>query len=183
MDATISTIYVGTMIASGILFVLHKLEGRLKPFTATSDTPLYASDYDDRCSPENEWKCHFPGNIITHKPADLPIFCLLAIVYACIAYVIIRGIQKLVCNVMANRAKAASLCGIGTFTILWMLWAKFEVHHTIPYSKQDGDEHLNYGEVYVKRGGYFADKFSNFVFYVYLPVATIFLLSSVSRSC
>ena len=156
-------IFTAVLIGSAVVFLTHKVEDRF------SDTPGKSCNKDH----PNAWQCEFPGQIVSHKPWSAGVGVLVCAIYLLIAGLIIAGVSRMAANAVSapKRAMSLSLAGVLLFSVFWSAWGAWETHHM-----RKTIHRIVHKKKAPKRGVYFSRMFTQYIFFIYVPVTVWFLL-------
>lgn len=152
-------VFLIALAVSAMLFVLHKTHGR------------FADAQGKSCQKEHahSWMCKWPGAILSHKPWTRSTGVAVLLLYVAIAGAVMAGLHAAtLAATPQGRQWGATV--VVLFTLGWAGWACFETHHT---HKTHERKHKP-----IKRGTVFAQLFTLFTLFVYLPI-TLFQLYPV----
>jgi hypothetical protein len=162
-SSPLTTAFISTLVASGMIFIYHKIDRRF-------EDPIGAS-----CDPSKQgsWMCRFPGLIVSHKPWSAGAGIATSMVYFSVAVALI-----VLVSLAARRAAALGgftwyLAAVAAFSLLWFAWGAFETHHL---EKTVGRIRDGRG---IKRGTVPAWLFTSSVMLVFTPVAVAFVLTTL----
>ena len=158
-------IFTAVLIGSAVVFLSHKVEDRF------SDTPGKSCQKDH----PHAWQCEFPGQIVSHKPWSCGVGILVCTIYLIIAGTIIAGVSRMASNAAAapKRTLSLSLLGVLIFSGFWSAWGAWETHHMRKTIQRIIDKKKT------KRGVYFSRMFTQYIFFIYVPVTVWFLLRRI----
>ena len=123
--------------------------------------------------PEN-WKCKFPGQIVSHKPWDWKTGLCVTFIYVLIGVIVTLGVSKLAFAVEASKTLwTPATVGFVLFSLFWIAWGAWETHH------QKKTHNRMMKNKTMKRGTPFSCMFTKFIFFVYLPITLWFLSRQV----
>ena len=154
-------VFSAALIGSAVVFLAHKIEDRF------TDDPGKSCQEDH----PHAWQCKFPGQIVSHKPWSKGVGASVCIIYIIIAVMVIGGVRRMAMNVATGpRGISASLVGIVVFSLIWTAWGAFETHHMKKTIKRLIEKKKT------KRGIYFSRMFTQYIFFLYVPVTVWFLI-------
>ena len=108
-----SRIYSIALVTSAIIFLGHKIEDRFTDKPGKSCAPEH---------PEN-WKCKFPGQIVSHKPWDWKTGLCVTFIYVLIGVIVTLGVSKLTFAVEASKTLwTPATVGFVLFSLFWIAW-------------------------------------------------------------
>ena len=156
-------IYTAALAGSAIIFISHKIEDRF------TDTPGKSCEEGH----PHAWQCKFPGQIVSHKPWDVKTGIVVTLIYAIIATSITAAVSRMAFHVAHSTQRwTPSFVGLLIFTILWAAWGGFETHHM----KKTHMRMLKNKSI--KRGTCFSRMFTQFIYFVFLPVTLWFMMKT-----
>jgi len=160
--SVLADLYFLAAVVSGVLFVIHKLEGRFRDW--------------GRPDPDRhpDWHGRLPGLIITHLPfGSVRAAAIASTVYFLIAGSVLLAVRTAAAATVSSTATdwdrtCAAFC-IALFSSLWMAWNVFEMHHLRNAIRNR----------VANRGLIFSCLGALWIFFVYLPVTLALLLWTV----
>ena len=154
----IGRLYLIVLITSSIIFFMHKIEHRFIDKQGKSCEIMS----------DNKWQCDFPGLILSHKPWNYTTGIIVSIIYILLIIFFIININKLKNNIIYDKHITLSLILFILFSVLWLYWGYFEIHH---YYKS----HARINKKQLKRGTVFSTIFVKFLYMIYLPITLLFI--------
>ena len=162
----LTTAFISTLVASGMIFIYHKIDRRFEdPIGASCDMTRPSS-----------WTCRFPGLIVSHKPWSAGAGIATSLVYFAVAIALL-----VLVSLAARRAAVLGgltwhLAAVSAFSLLWFAWGAFETHHLEKTTDRFRDGRG------IKRGTIPAWLFTSFVMLVFTPVAVAFVLTTLQSA-
>ena len=154
-------IFTAVLIGSAIVFLSHKIEDRF------SDTPGKSC----KKGHPHAWQCEFPGQIVSHKPWSTGVGVCVVAIYFIIAGLVVAAVSRMAANVSSSkRILTPSLVGLLLFSGFWTAWGAWETHHMRKTIAR------LIAKKKTKRGVYFSRMFTQYIFFLYVPVTIWFVL-------
>lgn len=136
-------------VVSAVLFLIHKMEGRLPGSSAHPDR------YPD-------WHRQMPGLLVSHEPFDTLLNMALTLTLQVTVTVLVMWLlRRALLRIDAGGAARGSRFFAAAFSVFWLGWGYFETHHI---------EKLLAQHDYVP-GSIFATLFVLWIFLVLLPTS------------